>query len=332
MTNLNSKEALLYLMAGGSIKLSNQDACFFGTLHGLIFRKKQITSNQANLFNKLIIKYKAQLKRKGFVAHDLLGLPWNTPILESSAEFTEPRISLVGENLHLRTPFNKNFISDITRQPFVSFLWDSSSRKYISTYSTIALKNAIDLTKKHFKKIEYCPAITALLKEVPVEKENLIWTPTLFKSNGRFYIAASNQIINNLIENITLDDSLLLLYKLSKMGVSIHSSVTNGDPLKEFAANFYCEVDINKLDKVALWLSLLQITRVFISRDVLIKEMREELKTKLRQSGIELMPIQSYQKDKGDLILIQPHSITPAEKVNIAKIVCIKNSRPIAIK
>ena len=62
-----SKEHIIYFMVTSAINLSHYDFKFISNMQSLSHDKKQITSNQEELFNKLIDKYKKQLKQHNYV-------------------------------------------------------------------------------------------------------------------------------------------------------------------------------------------------------------------------------------------------------------------------
>lgn len=334
---LKTKEQLLYFMAGGNIHLSNQDACFFQTLHGIIFRKKQITSNQAKLFNKLIVKYKAQLKRKGHIANDLLSLPWQTDIIESIPEFTQANLTLKEGILYLRIPFNKTFIQEFTIKTKINpFVWNREARNYQAPFSTYALKLATTITKKFFNTINYCPEIESILKQVPEVGDNLIWKPTLIKTNFGYYVAAINPVLNKQLQDVVLNDDPKTLYKLSQLGIEIHPNIIGHDGLKEFAGEYIYDIDIDHLERMANWLNELNVTQILISKEIVAStEVGKEIKTILNKANIKPIPYSQYLNNSN----IEPSVMLQLLRANawksmapISKVVVIKNSRPVNIR
>lgn len=334
---LKTKEQLLYYMAGGNIHLSNQDACFFQTLHGIIFRKKQITSNQVKLFNKLIVKYKAQLKRKGHIANDLLSLPWQTEIIESVPEYTQANLTLKEGVLYLRTPFNKIFIQEFTIKTKINpFVWNRDDRNYQAPFSTYALKLATTITKRFFNTINYCPAVESILTQVPNVGDNLIWRPTLIKTNSGYYIAASNSILNGQLKDVVLNDNPNTLYKLSQLGIDSHPSIIGYDGLKEFASEYLYEIDIDHLEKLANWLNQLAITQLVVSREIVgSTELGKEIKAIFGKANIKLVPYHQYLNSSNiepNIILQLLKSSAWRNATSVSKVVVLKNSRPVKIK
>lgn len=268
-----NREQVLHFMTRGEIRMSNQDAVFFQTIYGLIHRNKQLTSNQDQLFNKLLVKHKSQLKRKGLIASQLCEIPWdNVTIIDSKSDYTDPNIKLENGIIYLRTPYKKQFVSEFNTVANSTYIWNSGTRKYQSPFSTHALKIAINLVEKHFGKINTCPTVTEILQQVP-KIDSKFWKPTLVKSNARYYIAASNHIINDLISNMELNDDPVTFFNLSKMGIDIDPELLGENKFAKFAANYYNDWTINSdedisgsLTTLADWLHTLGVTNISVGK------------------------------------------------------------------
>ena len=275
-----NKDQVLFYMNKGLIKMSNQDASFFQTIYSLVLRNKNITSNQDQLFNKLLVKHKTQLKRKGYVASQLCELPWNKiTVIASQEKYTKANVRLVDGILHLRTPYNKKFVSELNGTRANPFIWNTGARNYQAPFSTRALKIAVNVTKKHFNDINYCSKITEILEQVP-SIESKFWRPTLVKGNTGFYIAGSNNILAEKIQDIEFNQDPLTFFKLSKLGVSIDPNLIGEDKFAKFAALYHNEVHMNSaalfnaekyvsqpLEQVIEWLSKLNISKVVLGRE-----------------------------------------------------------------
>ena len=59
---MKNKEQLLYFFLQGKISLSQYDYKFMANLQTMIQNQNRVTSNQADLFDKLISKYKNEGK------------------------------------------------------------------------------------------------------------------------------------------------------------------------------------------------------------------------------------------------------------------------------
>jgi hypothetical protein len=150
---MTNKEQLLYFFLQGKISLSQYDYKFMANLQTIIQNNARVTSNQADLFDKLISKYKKQLVRQGLVKEELKELPWKTMIVESTSEYTGAVVSLRDNELNIRVPFNKSFISEFRNVPNNAFEWDKETKSYSATFGTTALKVAHSVLPKFFSTV-----------------------------------------------------------------------------------------------------------------------------------------------------------------------------------
>ena len=108
---MKNKEQLLYFFLQGKISLSQYDYKFMANLLGMIQNKDRVTTNQAELFDHLISKYKKQLTKNGYDKDTLKVLPWKTMLVESTPEYTGATVYMLNDDIIISVPFNKGFIS-----------------------------------------------------------------------------------------------------------------------------------------------------------------------------------------------------------------------------
>lgn len=333
-----SKEQLLYFMNKGEIKMSNQDASFFSTIYGLVYRNKQITSNQDQLFNKLLVKHKNQLKRKGLVASQLCELPWaKANIVASQEDFAKANIKLVDGVLYLRTPFNKKFVSELNGINSNPFLWSTGGRNYQAQFSTRALKIAVNTAQKHFKTIAFCPVLTELVKQVP-PITGVFWRPTLVKANTGYYIAGSNSVLIDKIQDIELKEDPITYFQLSKLGVNISNELIGEDKFAKFAANHYNELSINSASNIDTpvqelgdWLNKLNINKVVIGREPTYFKNRRigyAIKRILAEKGIKCVTHIEHSINE-ETVMIHFIDYGESSTQNVVKRILIRESKPI---
>jgi hypothetical protein len=327
MITFINKEQLLHFMSKGAVKMSNQDAHFFQNLYGLITRKKQVTSNQVELFNKLVVKYKNQLKRRGIKIADLLDLTWKTSIIESEKKFTIPNIKLEDGTLFLRTPYKTKFVSEFNSIKYNPFEWSTGSRNFQAPISTYALKLAITIVNKHFDSLDLAPEVQEVISQCP-QIEAKFWKPTLTKTN-HYYIAASNKVINDLVKDIDLNDDPKTFYQLSKLGIDIDPQLIGDNKFAKFAAHHYNEVTEDQFLQVAEWMSMLGITTVFFPKERMTASPINALKSALLKYSIRVTPKTT---DKEEMVLFLMHSYASKSfYTNVTKQLHFKNNTPIKI-
>jgi hypothetical protein len=284
---LKTKEHLLHYFLNQKIKLSTYDQKFLHNLEYLIAKYHRVTSNQQALFEKLVSKYAKQFTKMGFIKEELKALPWTTPIVESTSEFTGAQVSMVGEKIILKVPFNKHFISDFRSTENNTYEWSRDSKQYASPLTTNALRLIYNVLPKYFNTVVYSVEIMELLNQV-IPYEATFWDPTYVKSNGNYYVAAMNSFLGDAISNLCLDDDPKTLFLLSQYGIKIDTSVTENDPKKLFASNFSPVIDLDHFNTVAEWLKEFDVDLIYFGRGLGNTNTRNEITGILKQLNIQV--------------------------------------------
>ena len=327
---MDCKEHLIYFFLQGKISLSQYDQKFLSNLQLMVHRDNRVTSNQAELFDKLISKYSRQLSKNSLDKETLKQLPWKAEVVESSPQYTGARVSLVEDTINLRVPFNKNFISEFRDVKHNSFEWQRNDKIYASKFTTHALKILKDNLHKYFPTVSYCEQLQPILDELK-KYDAEIWNPTFMYVHGRPMLVALNSILGDLVSSLELKNDIKTMFKLSQLGITIHPSLIV-DAKTKFAAEFVTEVDLDELPMIIGWLEELNVGKAIMGRGlVLNKPIKQHISALLENhkvrdpSGLTERPI-----------LLQYHNQpdTRAFYANeaISKCVIIKNSRPIEVR
>lgn len=337
MLKLASKEHLLHYFLNHEIKLSTYDQKFLHNLEYLIAKFHRITTNQKALFEKLISKYSKQFGKVGFDKEELKSLPWTTPVVESTAEFTGAQVSLLGNNLVLKVPFNKHFISDFRSMENNSFEWNRNDKKYMAPLSTYALKIANTILPKYFKSTTYSIEVMELLNQV-VPYEADVWKPTYLKSNGNYYVGAINQYLYDHIKDLNFDDNPKTLFNLSQYGITVDKSVTCDDPKKIFASEFNTVIDLDNLSTVLVWLKELDVDMVYFGRGLSGANTRREITSMIESLNISVSTNPKFYTDDDAinpvmLKLTDTADYLPHHKgKRLFKYIKLQISRPVNVK
>jgi len=348
---LKTKEQLLTYFTN-HISLSTYDQKFINNLEYLIFKNQQVTTNQKNLFEKLISKYSKQFAKYNLDSNILLELPWLTKIVESSTKYTGAQVSMVRGELILKVPFNKKFISDLRDLENNTFEWNRNNKNYVSPFNTMGLKAIVKLLPKHFNHITYDSNVGKLISEV--EKFNAdIWNPTLVFVNGYYIIGAINSGIYNNVKDIELNDDTKTLFKLSQLSITIDKSIVSNDPKKIFASNPIAEIDSEDLTTVVSWLKELEVRKVYYGRGLnyhqsisLGELLRKENTTKilgtvkdnLKKLNIKYGGSGSFFSDPENEICVMIQTLSRVDSLfyhagkRISKYIILRDSTPIDIK
>jgi hypothetical protein len=224
-----------------------------------------ITTNQQQLFAKLIIKYQRQLKKHKIYNANML--EWKIKVVNSDTEYTEAHVSYNNEQLVVRVPFNRNFILDFIQEQKIKVLqWDKIDKCYKADFSTTALKAITNIVPNYFI-TNFDTSLNEKLKEVQTYK-NQIWDPTLVEINGNYYIIACNESLYNNLPLNKLDNSPITLHTLSRYGVNIEPLIYTDNKLAEFSSHYINHVNLSELHNYKQYCIELGLTTILCSNRI----------------------------------------------------------------
>jgi len=243
-----------------NIRLSRYDEQFVNNLTLYTTQHNRITSNQNSLFKKVASKYNRQFLHHKIVVEDVLKLPWNVTVVDSIAEYTGASIKIENNKIIFRSPYNKNFLTALRKQPMYTLQWIKEKRQYEADYSPTVLKKLLYLSADHYEILNYCDNVIQIVNSLSEYEHIKYWVPTLVYNSGFYYIAAINEPLYEAIKDIEITDDLKTIATLVKYGINIDQSVKNHllefetiEKVK-FATSFEAEVEIKDVDKVLNWL------------------------------------------------------------------------------
>jgi hypothetical protein len=331
---MNNKEQLLYFFLNGKVSLSQYDYKFMANLQTMIQNKNRVTSNQATLFDNLISKYKKQLTKNGFDKDILKSLPWKTEIVESTPEYTGAMVSLYGDDLVIKVPFNKPFISAFRQVKNNHYEWDKDSKVYRAPFNTVALKIANTELGKYFPTVRFDDNLNKLFSDISVYDAE-VYNPTLHVVNGNPMIVAINSVLGELTQNMDLKVDSITLHKLTMMGIDIDPSVYQSDPRLEFASKRVYEIEMDQVEIVISWMKNLGCNNVIVGRGLRTHMSQDALYELITKYGMQPLGPMSFGKlpDGVNMLIQHTSSIDRgAFAGQISKTVVLKDSRPIEVK
>ena len=160
--DFTTKEQVIFFMMTTSISLSHYDYKFISNMQSLTHDKKQITSGQADLFDKLLHKYRKQFSTNGYDPVELEKLIWKCVVVPSLPKYTNANVDWddsIGK-LTIRVPFKKDFISAFRKEMGNDFPdrsgseenpqweWNSERKRYEAIPTTHSLKLAYETVFK----------------------------------------------------------------------------------------------------------------------------------------------------------------------------------------
>lgn len=243
-----------------NIRLSRYDEQFVNNLTFYTLQYNRITNNQDLLFKKVTSKYKKQFTHNKIIVEDLLTLPWHVNVVPSIPEYTGASIKVEDDKIIFRSPYNKNFLTALRKNPLYRLEWDKNKRQYEAKYSPTTLKQLIYLSADYYDTLNYCDKVTQIINSLGEYETVKYWVPTLIYKDSRFYIAAINEHLYNAIKNVQITDELKTIATLVKYGVNIDESVISHflktEPYEKvhFASNFEAQVEIKDANTVMNWL------------------------------------------------------------------------------
>jgi len=339
MVELKTAEHIAHFMVA-NISLSRFDKKFVESLQVL----KQVTTNQVELFYRIIYKYRRQLSKHELDADTLIHLPWTMKVVESAPQYTDGHVSIENDKIIFKCPYNKNFIDTFRKEDTNTFVWDKERKYYSADYSTHSLKILVKTAIKFFKVIHYCDITTGLLDSLKQYETVKYWQPTLKQINGNLFIVATTEQLDEALGDIVLDTTPITISKLVYHGVHIDESIYDtNDERQMFMSNRIYEMEVNDVLNIVPWLLEIKCDYVVFTGNRILADVRKTLRDKLTLAGIRIDPESKWLYNSKDkvctnydfpVIIRFRTSRDPNvdEPVKAGKIVQLVNSQPIDIK
>lgn len=340
---INNKDNLVYFMQSGTLSLGQYDLKFIQNILFIITQHKPLTTNQVELFDKLTDKYKRQLNKFGLSKQKISSLQWNVSIISSDIKYTQAYISIIDGKIIFKSPFSKKFIEIFRKQENNNFTWIKNDKHYEAEYTPYQLKLLVNTSRKVYPTINYCEKTSSLLNNVDEYSDAKIWNPTLVRVNNRYMIAAANEFLMNAIKDNSLEPTVENLFQLSRFGIHVDDTITNNDPLLNFASKFIVEMDFVNADTIVEYLKSIKCDAVVFLGNTLFVNRRKPLQQKLLDNLIvnihDSKNLNFSEKLKyKNIVAIKPapHIITILDNKfhwyrNISKLILLKDSSPIHI-
>lgn len=336
-----------------SINLSHFDYSFIVNMQSLSHDKKEITTNQAQLFDKLIFKYRKQLSTKGITEIEKLqALPWQCTIVPSLPKYTNANVDFdKKENLlTIRVPFKKEFINKFRFTRANPWEWNRKKKRYESTPTTIALRVAYNKLPEFFTTV-YHNEVNALITQLEKEQSTkTYWDPTLTLSDGEYKVISSNTILDELLTDIKLDNSTQCLYKMSQLGINVDEVILGDDAKLKFASESITEVDLDDFNTCLEWISELECDTFYFgsglqTRPDIDYKVSVEVRNAVMQHDINIIPFSlnnAFSQPMETLsnsdrlpMFVQMLSSVDTETLHgntaVGKIIILKNKRPVEV-
>jgi hypothetical protein len=297
----------------------------------------QVTTNQVVLFHSLIEKYRRQFNKHELYPEQLVNLPWDVKVVDSSPKYTNGHIEIVDDMIYFKCPFSRKFIETFRKEPNNNFYFNKDERRYEAPYNQYSLKILIKVADKYFKNIDMCNVTQELLHDVEQYNDVKYWEPTLVKLNGRLYIVGMNSALNDALGDLELNDDLQTLSNIASYGIKIHESLYDKNVLEEkIAANYNCEVETSHMTELIQTLKMLECNLVYLSGGGSLNNVRKVLIEICNQYNLRLSRdnfLTSPMTDVKNPVMIKVgNTFNPKPTYKVTKLIRIVNSQPIDIK
>lgn len=341
------EELIQYML--NNLRLSRVDDKFLqNILYKTLSTSPEVTTNQVNLFNRIVEKYSKQFARKSFSVEELKKLRWQATIIESSTLFTSAFITIENDRIYFKAPYNKEFVQNIRKTPIYTFEWVRDKKQYHAEFGIQTLKSILYFANQHYSVVNLCPITKELIDQLNEYSDVKIWNPTLVYKNDMLYVAGSNLHLMKAIEHVNIEYNLKTLAKLVQYGVKIDNSVVEKfteffdfDKIM-FAVDFNPIMDISKVYTILNWLTELDV-------DVIVETgnswrsftpNKNELKKSIDNTGIKIYNITLDEKTPNNLLGFESPIVFKFNSFidmyyqpnNIMKVIRFVNSEPISVK
>jgi len=248
-------------------------------------------------------------------------------------------ISIENDKILMSLPFSKKFIKDLRSQEIFSLNWDYSNNRYQTIFSTDSFKKIIQVVSEHFSTILYCPVATTFLTIINEYTTIKYWQPTLVCKNDFYYIAASNEHLQNAIRDIPLNSDVKTISLLAEYGIAVDQELIQSDTRLLFASEFFTRVDYDNPENIIQRLRDIDCDcAIFANRPY--TSVGNTLYTDLIKQGFhvtimhdELNLDLEYKKVKRPVMIKFLSNYLPLDySLNIKKVIKITNSLPVDVK
>lgn len=336
---IQSKDDLAYVMQSGLLRLGHYDRKFLENLLTQITVGSPITTNQTKLFDILVEKYKRQLIKIGIKEEILKTINWKVQVVPSEKKYTEAYIEILDGKIYFRSPYNKKFLDKLREYEYTGFKWNKEIRAQVANFSTNSFKAIVTVSTEIFPFVNFCNTTKNLLEEMLEYEKIKYWDPTLVCVNGNYFIAASNDPLDNSINQISLLPTVENLCELARHGIKIDDSITNNDPLLIFASQYSVEFDFVNIDKLIEYLKIIKCDGVKFWGNGLMVHHKKLITGKLLDA--QIMQVHDVKPNYNNLVTIVnygsrksvlQHSYYQNVNKRFAKVILLRDSSPINIK
>jgi len=206
-------------------------------------KDKPLSPGQNELYEKIVHKYRKQLRKLGVNYRDVIALPWENGIIEvdTLTQQTYFRLAEIDNNTVIQLYFNFNkqqietvreIIHDdggnhLNRGTTVSFgngqkynfTWNKDDKIWQGPFNVYLFKRLYEFSKSIGVRIER--SVTEFIEKMEARGLENAWTPHVHVTDGQIYISHLTETMLPYLEDIDFSDtSVQNLERLTKLGLT----------------------------------------------------------------------------------------------------------------
>lgn len=222
---MKTREEYWYWMLQ-NIKFNREDRRFMhGVYENRIYKNQTITPKQADLWELLVYKYRRQIQQQNLDPDAVLSAAWQQAPEPPQPDHTTSTVSLAGDQLIVRSPYNKDQVERWRRlrmeRNMDDAVWEQPTKQWIIPLTVTNLKTVLDFCHPTF---EIDPAIWSMITGVTAGTRAEHWQTQARLVQGRVMVSPATEALLSALPDqlpVTLDT----LSRLSRAGVDIHETL-----------------------------------------------------------------------------------------------------------
>ena len=233
-----------------NLRLNRYDTRFMSNIYTkYISQAKPLSQGQNDLYEKIIHKYRKQLRKIGIPYREIIELKWDQGIvdLDTLTQKTYFRVDVDG-TMRLYFNFNKTQIDQVrslvhddegnhlnrgvdTSSNFgngqkYDFTWDNRNKVWFGQFNIYLFKALCDFCTGHNIQIE--ATAQALVNALNASGDEAQWTPSIHISNGRLYVSHITETMLPFLDDLDLTDlSVKNIERLTRLGLKAPAELSH---------------------------------------------------------------------------------------------------------
>lgn len=245
---LPSSRDLLHNTLMEKLRLNRYDTRFMANIYTkYLSLKKPLSQGQNELYEKIIHKYRKQLRKLGVQYRDILELKWENGVVDldtltGQTYFRLERNENNKVDMRMYFNFNKGHIDEVRalihddeanhlnrgtgdyngnfgNGQRYEFTWDNSNKVWYGPFNTYLFKTLYDFALR--TKIKMDDSVQALYDAMEARGNKEAWTPSIRIINDRIYVSHIAETMLPILETIDPTDlSIQNIERLTRLGLA----------------------------------------------------------------------------------------------------------------